>query len=828
MPKSRFRIIAIRPITPTTKDEDILRRVRSIQKKVFGAEWLYFYSGYKLNEDKGAVVNYGDNHPLYGHTLTVKGDSDKDRLLFDTNSLSVSVSAIVGPNGSGKSSAVELMIRILNNLSVAAKGETKNHLASEHLYFIEDVYGCFVVMEGDHFFQIQCYGRSIRIASYSYDIEQKLYVCGQMDEWLTEGSDNRFVPITGNIDGVSILYQLFYSAIFNYSMYSFNYQDYYEERTLEDRWNEELDDKTGHYYEGEYNQDRCWLKGLFHKNDGYQTPIVLNPMRDEGIIDVPKENGLSSERIRNMLFYENDTKKGHGGQPFFPFRIVNGHLEVVAIRMKAIRNPKFDKDHVIETLKLQDTPIAQHFKEMRDIICHEWCAMMCMAYQENTEHEKLAWDYVVYKTLKIITTYDKYHDCYNALILFDKIDQKEIHRQLILMRNDNSHITLKLRQALNFLKFTVFREHYDEIIPLYAAYKRYKKIIKTFEEMNLRVDYESGHVLMNDPKGYRKKDLPHFHVDVKAGTLRVTLPDNNSHPIPQIFLDNGHLVARFPGDQEIMPPPIFDMTLMLMEADKIKENGSYDKRDIFPMSGLSSGERQIAGAVSNFAYHLANIDSVWEDKNGKVIGKFPNLAKVTDDITLVRYKYVNVIFDEVELYFHPDLQRRFVRHLTEALQNLNLEHLEGVNIMLVTHSPFVLSDLPRANVLALGNEGDEVKETFCANIHEMLGNSFFMKYTVGDLAKERVEEILRLYSEFEASDDKESVVGAKATKWEKYEYVASLIADDYLKGLVNRMLDEMRSYLPKTDYTAEELDKMIEAEEQKLQDLRAKREKIDD
>ena len=58
--------------------------------------------------------------------------------------------------------------------------------------------------------------------------------------------------------------------------------------------------------------------------------------------------------------------------------------------------------------------------------------------------------------------------------------------------------------------------------------------------------------------------------------------------------------------------------------------------------------------------------------------------------------------------------------------------------------------------------------------------------------------------------------------------MASLIADDYLKGLVNRMLDEMRGYLPKTDYTAEELDKMIEAEEQKLQDLRAKREKIDD
>lgn len=35
MPKSRFRIIALRPITPNGCDEETLARVRSIQKKVY-------------------------------------------------------------------------------------------------------------------------------------------------------------------------------------------------------------------------------------------------------------------------------------------------------------------------------------------------------------------------------------------------------------------------------------------------------------------------------------------------------------------------------------------------------------------------------------------------------------------------------------------------------------------------------------------------------------------------------------------------------------------------------------------------------------------------
>ena len=543
------------------------------------------------------------------------------------------------------------------------------------------------------------------------------------------------------------LNHLFYTAIFNYSMYAFNFHDYYEEKTKENRWIENSGEVRKDF-EGEYTQDQCWLTGLFHKNDGYQTPIVLNPMREKGIINVPKENGLAKERVRNMLFFEGNKDGGHGGQPQFPFRYINDHLEVVAIRQRPLKNAKFSRDNTLATLGYEDTPLASHFEEIRDIICRLCSELMCMGHHEETEHEKLAWDYVVYKTLKIIGTYDKFDALAKAILNFEEVDEKKIGEELRSLFRDNSHVTLKLRQALNFLKYKVFREHYEEIILLFDAYKRYQYQLDLFKQMNLKLDYETGHMTANIPDGYSKEDMPHFNVNPETGMLSITYNDSNEHPIPVIYMDDGSIMARYPGEQEILPPPIFDMELMLIEKDNISENGKFNMEDAFPMSGLSSGERQIAGAVSNFAYHLANIDSVWEDKNLQLIGKIGNGISTEDKRFLFRYKHVNVIFDEVELYFHPDLQRRFVKYLLDALRNLDLQHIEGVNIQLVTHSPFVLSDIPATNMLCLSSDDEEEKpfgNTFAANIHDLFNNRFILLDTIGELAKIEILELVNLY-----------------------------------------------------------------------------------
>lgn len=132
--------------------------------------------------------------------------------------------------------------------------------------------------------------------------------------------------------------------------------------------------------------------------------------------------------------------------------------------------------------------------------------------------------------------------------------------------------------------------------------------------------------------------------------------------------------------------------------------------------------------VSSLVYHLRNLDDV-------VAG---------DD--KIQYKNVSVVLEEVELYFHPDYQKQYVRYLLDQIERTQLKEIEAINILFVTHSPFILSDIIRANMLCLkdGKVHDKFeKKTFGANIYDLLRNPFFLSDgTIGDFSQEVINRIL--------------------------------------------------------------------------------------
>ena len=51
-----------------------------------------------------------------------------------------------------------------------------------------------------------------------------------------------------------------------------------------------------------HSSSLAWINGLFHKNDGYMCPIVLNPFRDKGKVDMNREMRLTQQRMEALLF----------------------------------------------------------------------------------------------------------------------------------------------------------------------------------------------------------------------------------------------------------------------------------------------------------------------------------------------------------------------------------------------------------------------------------------------------------------------------------------------------------------------------------------------
>lgn len=214
-------------------------------------------------------------------------------------------------------------------------------------------------------------------------------------------------------------------------------------------------------------------------------------------------------------------------------------------------------------------------------------------------------------------------------------------------------------------------------------------------------------------------------------------------------------------EHSIIPPPFMQSTIMLHEDGK--ESVTID------FETLSSGEKQQIYAISSVLYHLDNLDSVKYDKS---------------DPNRIPYRNVLLIFEEIELYFHPELQQQFIKHLLDGIKRYDFNNIRGIHIILVTHSPYVLSDIPKENVLALTSNGlptGKKLKTFCANIHEMLKDSFFLSHgSQGDFAQWEIGHIMacltihRNYNNAyrnNQSDDKD-----KRDEW--YRFVSELSNDE--------------------------------------------------
>jgi len=133
-----------------------------------------------------------------------------------------------------------------------------------------------------------------------------------------------------------------------------------------------------------------------------------------------------------------------------------------------------------------------------------------------------------------------------------------------------------------------------------------------------------------------------------------------------------------------------------------------------------------------------------------IIRMFYNLLAYTQNISRKEFKNLVIIFDEIENGLNPSWQKIFIDFMIEVSKFIiddTSNTIESIHFIPITHSPFILSDLPKDNILFLENgkqtKGIEKKQTFGANIHTLLSDSFFMEDgLMGEFAKNKIKEIM--------------------------------------------------------------------------------------
>jgi len=491
--------------------------------------------------------------------------------------------------------------------------------------------------------------------------------------------------------------------------------------------------------ESDVNGD--WLQQLFSIEQNYIYPIAITPERRNGNIDINEHQRTEKEKLVALMMYA-QVKGNRFMDEYSPVKITYTFNKSLTTVLSNRLGKMADAEQLgVDYLMGVKSALLMGWTEHLD--CTDlWAKEPDADEKEAKEVFDAILEYIACQTVVLCSYYVKFRNVFDFLA---KVRENQIGHGVLL--SDVDHMPEIMECGL----FDVISQ--DDTTMTYGI----RRCLKTIEETKRR----------------GLKRMPFLQ---KEGRLPIA-SFVNAYSLENVLF--------------LLPPPVYNLDIVLKKdvidgelVEEVPRDRTRAPRMTF--SKLSSGEKQQLLSMASTLFHVKSVEE--------------SIAKTKG----FGYKDICLVFDEAELYFHPDFQRGFIYKMLKYLSWLGLNRsgwVENIQIIIATHSPFILSDIPRENILFLKDGKNyldglgrldrsvfERKNTFGANYYDMLRNGFFLEdNAIGLYASEVIKRIITVYHEKEPGKRRQDF----RKNAELFSDIAKMVGDSYLRSVLMRMTSEM-------------------------------------
>ncbi len=236
----------------------------------------------------------------------------------------------------------------------------------------------------------------------------------------------------------------------------------------------------------------------------------------------------------------------------------------------------------------------------------------------------------------------------------------------------------------------------------------------------------------------------------------------------------------------------------------LKNSGQYDLGRFFDL---------YTKTVWSYDYLDFKWDINLSSGENAMLNIFSRLYSVCNDeySTFKNASNIILLLDEADLMLHPEWQSRYLKNTIGFLKTA----FKGVHvqIILATHSPIMLSDIPKQDVVYLDKDkdtGDAVlcrretkRETFGSDIFRLYNDAFFLEDgSMGKFAREKISELVKDIDGISNNTKKSELTEIRKR--------IQAVGDDFLR---KQLEDKYRKHVP---------------DEERIRILKAKKRAIDE